>query len=115
MDSSPERPIESPHTSRGLEEPPTPVTLVRSDDGTAQEVDDPDKKHRRKIETDKLRFSFWLIGSCIALAVLLSVVERYVPTSVADEPGFSTIIDLLKLIATAVMGYVFGRSNSQEE
>lgn len=109
----PERPIDPPRTSHGLEEPPTPIAITPPDDGTAQEVDDPDKKHRRQIETDKLKFSFWLIGSCITIAVLLSVVERYVPTKINDAPEFSTIIDLLKLIATAAMGYVFGRSQDE--
>jgi len=69
---------------------------------------DPEGDHRRGMDRDKLKFAFWLVGSCGVLAVTLAVIDFYVdPASGANLSG---IIDMLKLVATTALGFVFGRS-----
>lgn len=82
--------------------------------GSPIPVDDPNAKHRRKVEISKLNFAYWLIAVSIILVVIFAAADRMWPPRDGAEP-LSTITDLLKLIATTAIGYVFGRSVSGKD
>ena len=71
--------------------------------------DDPEEaKHRRGMDRVKLKFAFWLIGVSVGLAAAMSVVQAYLPP--VGNGGLGGIVDMLKLIATTALGFVFGRT-----
>lgn len=61
----------------------------------------------------KVRFAFWLIGSCLVVAVGLTTIDIYLRPEGSD--GFGGMVDLLKLVGTTALGFVFGRSLGQGE
>lgn len=78
------------------------------------EVKDPEGNHRRGMERSKLRFAFALTASCTAAAVGIGLLEYFLPSPESGRT-LTGIIDLLKLLATTALGYVFGRSLSKGE
>lgn len=74
---------------------------------------DPDGDHRRTMDGWKVKFAFWLIGCCLGLAIILTLVETFFRPPELNE--FGGMIDLLKLVGTTALGFVFGRSLGQGE
>lgn len=75
-----------------------------------QKVDDPDSEHRRTMDRTKLHFGMWLIGSCLSLVVVLSGVQFLLQEKLDDASALTNALDVLKLVATTALGFVFGRT-----
>ena len=77
--------------------------------GTVESVQDPQHEHERKIELSKLSFAKILVFSSLIVFVGVVLLDRYVPPGKGAAP-LTGLTDMLKLIATTAIGYVFGRS-----
>ena len=116
--SRPQLPLPDLDGSAGEDRPPTPrenpaiaspEALQRNDESIYRTVtvDDPDKRHRRTVEFQKLKFGMWLIAGCLVVVIILHLLDYYFPK---QGSSFASLNDLLKLVATTVLGYVFGLS-----
>lgn len=68
---------------------------------------------REFLDLSKLKFGQKLIAWCIFLILVLTLLSAFY-----FEDGFQVIgssIDLLKLIATTALGFVFGRTKAADE
>lgn len=78
-----------------------------------REVNDPDAEHRRGMDTAKLKFAKWLVGTSVCVAVGLGTVEYFFPPQNVGN-SLSGTIDLAKLLATTGLGFIFGRSEKSD-
>jgi hypothetical protein len=74
---------------------------------------DPEGEHRRTMDGWKVKFAFWLISGCLIFAIVLTVAEEIFFRGEPSE--FGGLVDLLKLVGTTALGFVFGRSLGQGE
>lgn len=74
---------------------------------------DPEGDHRRKIDGKKVKFAFRLITGSLAAAIGLTLIQAIWFQNVPNQ--FNGMIDLLKLVGTTALGFVFGRSLGQGE
>lgn len=77
-------------------------------------VADPEGDHRRELEKSKLRFAIRLTAGCTVAAVAVGMVEYFWPSG-DPSATLTSVGDLLKLLATTALGFVFGRSLSKSE
>lgn len=79
-----------------------------------REVKDPEGDHRRGIAKAKLNFAQWLVAGSVVIAVSLGVVEYFCPPRNSGM-SLSGIVDMVQLLATTGLGFIFGRSVRDEK
>ena len=62
------------------------------------------------VDYSKLQFGQKLIGWCIALVVALSLVSYFWNGADPNGNGLGTAIELLKLVTTTALGFVFAKT-----
>lgn len=67
------------------------------------------------MDRTKLQFGMYLIAGCLALVVILSAVQYFWPRELADASALSNALDVLKLVATTALGFVFGRTVEEKK
>ncbi|WP_133167816.1 hypothetical protein [Mycolicibacterium austroafricanum] len=74
-------------------------------------VTDPEADHRRGMEKSKLKFAIIFVSLTTAGAVALAVVGHFTP-GYAEKGGslLASTGDVLKLLATTSLGFIFGRT-----
>lgn len=70
------------------------------------------KNFRDALDLSKLQFGQKLIGWCIFLILVLTLIGHYTPN---DESLLSSTIELLKLVTTTALGFVFAKTMAAEE
>lgn len=109
------REVEEIPKGQQVDEPPgSGVESVQGAKAPAVPVDDPEKKHRRELEKSKLKFAIILTAACTSAAVVVGVLEYFLPSPDAVRTLTGTT-DLLKLLATTALGFIFGRSLSKSD
>lgn len=111
------KPVPTIPPNQSVDEPPSDrgsASLSVAPKAKTQEVEDPEGNHRRELEKSKLKFAIALTASCTAVAVAVGVVEYFIPSPDAARTLTSTA-DLLKLLATTALGFIFGRSLSKSD
>lgn len=79
------------------------------------EEKDPGAAHQRELDRSKLRFGQWLIFSCLGVVVILSGVQYGLQDVFEGDVSMNPAIDLVKLIATTALGFVFARTREGKE
>lgn len=93
--------------SAGVDIPPESL----GDPDAVTAVTDPEGEHRRGMDKTKLWFAIAFSSICAAGAVVIGFVEYYTPQLAAVSGGtLSSTGDVLKLLATTSLGFVFGRT-----
>jgi hypothetical protein len=73
-------------------------------------VDDPQGEWDREVGKTKLRFAIGFVIGCTGAAVALTLVQFFFQHWFPLSGGLATGIDLMKLLATTALGFVFGRT-----
>ena len=79
-------------------------------DARAVPMQDPAGEHRRGMDKVKLTFSISLITGCLVVYVGLSILQYWMQARFTDAAPLTSAMDLLKLIATTALGFVFART-----
>ncbi|WP_151532036.1 proton-conducting transporter membrane subunit [Rhodococcus erythropolis] len=88
-----------------------PASLGNPDAVTA--VTDPEADHRRGMDRTKLKFAIAFSSVSAAGAVVLGIIEYFTPGFGEKSDGaLGATGDVLKLLATTSLGFVFGRTLS---
>lgn len=73
-------------------------------------VDDPQGEWDREVGKTKLRFAIGFVIGCTGAAVALTLVQFFFQHWFPLSAGLANGIDLMKLLATTALGFVFGRT-----
>ncbi|WKE60134.1 hypothetical protein [Corynebacterium tuberculostearicum] len=73
------------------------------------------KNHTQYLEGLKFRFGKNLIGWCLGLVVLLSLIDFFWDGAEPRANALGPAIELLKLVTTTALGYVFAKAQFSEE
>lgn len=68
-----------------------------------------------RINLDKLTFASRLVGWCLFLIVILSLVGNYLPGNNSEDHLLTTAIEVLKLVLTTALGFVFAKWDSAHQ
>lgn len=71
---------------------------------------DPEADHRRGMDKTKLKFAIVFTSVTAAGAAVIGVMEFYAPGYVEAGGTLGSTSEVLKLLATTSLGFVFGRT-----
>ncbi|MHC2184548.1 hypothetical protein ACVLV4_000172 [Rathayibacter agropyri] len=90
-----------------------PSITAPAPQGRYQEVNDPEGRHRRRMDSSKLRFAFWLVTLSLTALLGIEIADSYAPAP--EGRNMSGAADVFKLIATTALGFIFGRTLGRGE
>lgn len=104
------RPVPDIPPDQIVDEPPNGSTAARSTAAQAKtrEVEDPKEKQGRLLELVRHYFAMGLAALCLFLLVVMAAVTYIWPRG--DLTVIRETADVLKILATASLGYLFGQA-----